>query len=276
MINRKKRKQDDYIGPQKGWAKFFHRLFLFLTFPLRKPWWTLAVLVVMFLAPTFSGIKPAEVHLWYWNLLKKSSVRVSDKAKTIIAEIPKVEVANVEPKSVKMAEVEKKSSGRKMFERAKSPPIVKTIQTSSSDVAAVSENDTDNEIVVEQQEPRVVNFEKPQVQSVNTVKENHKNLDLIYVDEPKQIEGMAIVITANEIKVGNTELFLHGIYVSPYSDKGKRAKVFLMDTISGKDVKCEVKAYTFQSVPTAICTIDGININKQLVDLGYSKNVALD
>ena len=49
-----------------------------------------------------------------------------------------------------------------------------------------------------------------------------------------------------------------------------------MDTISGKDVKCEVKAYTFQSVPTAICTIDGININKQLVDLGYSKNVALD
>ena len=72
------------------------------------------------------------------------------------------------------------------------------------------------------------------------------------------------------------ELFLHGIYVSPYSDKGKRAKVFLMDTISGKDVKCEVKAYTFQSVPTAICTIDGININTQLVDLGYSKNVALD
>lgn len=268
MISRRKKNRDDYIGPAKGWFKFFHRLFLFITFPLRKPWWTLIILLVMFLAPTFTGVKPAEVHLWYWSLLKKSSVQVSDKAKTIIAEIPKVEIVDVEPKSVKMVEVQKKSSGRKMFERAKSAPIVKTIQTNSNELPIIPDN------VVEEKD---VIVEKQYVPSVAVEQtEPQKKLDLVYVDEDKKIIGMAIVINPNEIKVGNTELFLHGIYVYPKSSKGKLAKKFLLDTINGKDVECDIKAYTYQSIPTAICMINGVNINKQLVDLGYSKNVALD
>ena len=65
MIRRRKNKEreDDYIGPAKGWAKFFHRLFLLVTFPLRKPLWTLLILLVLFLLPTFRGVKPSEVQI---------------------------------------------------------------------------------------------------------------------------------------------------------------------------------------------------------------------
>ncbi|MBE6452111.1 MAG: hypothetical protein E7012_01290 [Alphaproteobacteria bacterium] len=259
MVRRKHRDdQDDYIGPAKGWAKFFHRVFLFVTFPLRKPWWTLLILLIMFLAPTFAGVKPTEVHLWYWKLLKNSTEQVSGKAKNIVAEMPKLDAFDNNKKSEETVNVLNKSSGRKVFEKAKAAPIVKTIKT-DTEVPAQRSIDNNNSKI-----------------SVKNMPSQKNNLGLVYLEEPKKISGTAVVINANEMVVSGVELFLYGIYVKPYSTKGKQATQYLYDNVNGKKVDCFIKAYTKASVATAICVIGDKNINRELVELGYSKNVALD
>ena len=254
MIGRRKRreKQDDYIGPAKGWTKFFHRLFLLVTFPLRKPLWTLLIVLVLFLAPTFQGVKPTEVHLWYWNHIKNSSSqvtdKVADKAKEIMEEIP--QVVDVEPQSkpqtpaVKVVDMPIKSSGRKMFERAKSAPVVV-------------------------REPEAI----AQPEKKTTLS---KKLNLVYLKEPKTVSGSATVINANEIVVGGVDMFLYGIYSDPKSENGKKAEEYLRKTTQGQQVSCTITAYTYQKIATGICSVGETRLNYELVALGYSKNVALD
>lgn len=254
MIGRRKRreKQDDYIGPAKGWAKFFHRLFLLVTFPLRKPLWTLLIVLVLFLAPTFQGVKPTEVHLWYWNHIKNSSSqvtdKVADKAKEIMEEIP--QVVDVEPQSkpqtpaVKVVDMPIKPSGRRIFERAKSAPVVV-------------------------REPTQVTKTEPQATT-------QKKLDLVYLDEPKTISGRAEIVNANEIVVEGVDMFLYGIYVDPQSENGKKAEEYLRQTTQNQEVSCIIKAYTYQAIATGVCSVGDKRLNYELVTLGYSKNVALD
>ena len=206
MIGRSKRreKQDDYIGPANGWAKFFHRLFLLVTFPLRKPLWTLLIILVLFLAPTFRGVKPAEVHLWYWNHIKNSSSqvteKVSDKAKALIEEVP--HVVDVEPvshpkePSAKVVDMPVRSSGRKMFERAKSATV------EVREVEPITQ--TDQKI---QTEKKII---------------TPKKLELVYLKDPKIISGPAEVIDANEMIVDGIDMFMYGIYSNPKSENGKK------------------------------------------------------
>ncbi len=260
MIRRRKEKErsDDYIGPSKGWAKFFHRLFLLLTFPLRKPLWTLLIVAVLFLAPTFMGVKPAEVHLWYWQHIKNSSEQVkntvTDKAKQLGAELPLAAAPVAEPqKPAKVVDVPARESRRKMFERAKSAPVVVT-ETAPA---------------IKEPAPAPAVQAAPQA----AVK---KKLNLKYLNQPKKISGAVIIHNANELTVGGTRLFLYGIYAEPASENGRAAADFLSRTIADKIVSCEILAYSFQSVATAVCTVDNINLNRELVNLGYSKNVALD
>ena len=260
MIGRSKRreKQDDYIGPAKGWAKFFHRLFLLVTFPLRKPLWTLLIILVLFLAPTFRGVKPAEVHLWYWNHIKNSSSqvteKVSDKAKEIIDEMP--QVVDVEPAShpqapaIKVVDMPVRSSGRKMFERAKSATV------EVREVEPITQ--TDQKIQIEK---KII---------------TPKKLELVYLKDPKIISGPAEVIDANEMIVDGIDMFMYGIYSNPKSENGKKAEEYLRQATKGQKVFCIVNAYTYQKIATGICSVGNKKLNYELVRLGYSKNVALD
>ena len=263
MVRRRRAKEDDYIGPSKGWAKFFHRLFLFITFPLRKPWWFLLILLVMFLAPTFNGVKPAEVHLWYWNLLKKSGNQVADKAKGAVAEMPVTKIENIlHTQVVQQFEIEEtkpKASSRKVFAKASSAPIAKNI---SFDVSKNNGDIKKNVVVAEKKNVPVVIKKK-------------KTL-LKYLSEPKTISGNAYVINANELKVADTELFLFGVYVDPTTSIGKQAKQYLVENIENKNINCQIVAYTYQNIATAICMIGDVNINDDLVEKGYSKKVVLE
>ena len=259
MIKRRRAKEDDYIGPLKGWPKFFHRLFLLITFPLRKPLWTLLILLVMFLLPTFRGVKPTEVHTWYWQKLKHSSAAISttvtDKAKDLSTNLPQVlpaqEPATVAP--VKVVEMPAKKSSRTVFERAKSAPVVvpEAVQTAAAEPAA------DTLVAAETITPR-------------------KDLQLKYLDQPKTISGQVIVISANVLMIGKSEMFLYGIYAEPASANGKAAVEYLQEATSGQTVSCQVNAYTYQGVATAICHVGATNLNRELVNRGFSKNVALD
>lgn len=260
MFSRKSKRDNDNIGPSKGLAKLMHKTVFFLLYPFRKPLVFIGILIILFLAPTFRGVKPAEVHKWYGQQIEKlwfsASSIFNEKFKAVMPDFstqpsrPALEPAIV-PEVVDMPA---KEGRRRMFEKAKS----------SSSVVAI-------DIMQNQQ---VAN--SGQAAPAATEAKQKKKLPLYYINEPVNINGTATVINANEIKIGTESIFLYGIYVDPNTSKGIEGREALQNLISGKIVNCAVSAYTYQGVATGICSVDNININKVMVESGYSKNVALD
>lgn len=254
-----------------------HKTAMFVLWPLRRPLWFLLILFIAFMAPTFMGVKPAEVHLWYWNKLKSSSSEVSnivsDKTKEIMPNLPKVELPSFKVSSTadktapaaKVIDMPVKEIRRKMFEKAKAAPVAIDIMQQRDTITVPADHpvpDTEKVVVVSSS---AVN--QPAVK---------KKLALVYVNEPKTISGPAIVANANELIINNETIFLFGIYVDPNTSKGQEAKVFLDKTIGGRNVDCNIEAYTYQGIATGICNVGQTNLNKALVDKGMSKNVALE
>ena len=262
MVKHRREKEDDYIGPAKGWSKFFHRLFLLVTFPLRKPIKFVAllfVLTILYIAPTFFGVKPADLNSWHFSHLKKSASEVSKKAADMASESVLTNTITTKASTkLEVVDVPAKTSGRKVFERAKSAPVVveKNVLPEDSRVEASSV---------------AIDSVKQELKG-----EPIKNLDLSYLSQPRIISGKAVVINANELNVNGVDMFLYGIYVAPGSEKGMKALKYLQNLINESSVSCEVIAYTKQNIATSICKIENININKELVEKGYSKNVALN
>lgn len=280
MVRRRK-VEDDYLGPSRGWAKVLHRTVMFILWPLRRPLWFLLIVAVLFLAPTFMGVKPAEVHLWYWNHIKDSSsdvgTIVTTKTKDIMPSLPKVELPSISVKStvdkavpaVKVVDMPVKESRRKMFEKAKSAPVAIDIMQPR----ALSANETNSPAATTNQVS--ANSDAKMVVNQAKVQPAKKKLALVYVNEPKFIFGPTKVINANELVVNRENVFLYGIYVDPNTTKGQEAKIFLDKTIDNQPVNCKIEAYTYQDVATGICIVNGINLNQLLVEKGFSKDVAL-
>lgn len=275
------KREDDDIGPSRGLAKWFHKFMMLLLFPLRKPVWFALIAAVLFLAPTFRGIKPAEVHLWYWNHIKNLTSRagsqISDKTRQVRPAMEKVGeiVETIAPGTVTGGNAENalipaprepvlvnqppREVRRKVFEKAKDTAPVSVEKTLAAAPAQVSR-------------PAAVKTASVQAEKNKTP----AKLNLRYLNVPEEISGVPQVINVNEMKVAGQAVFLYGIFAQPTSDKGISGEIYLRRLVEGKNVNCVIGAYTFQNVATAICTVDGININRSLVDRGYSKNVALD
>lgn len=260
----KRRKDNDNIGPSKGWAKFFHRLFLFITFPLRKPKLFALIILVLFLlylSPMLTGIKFSNLNQWYLNQFRVSSNVVTQKAKEMTASLPSTEgiISSSADTKPKIVQIPAKTSGRRAFERAKSPPVV--IAPAAVEVAPVSQN-----IAIEQADIQVVAVEPP----------SNRISGLKYLTSPQVISGRAEIVNANELKVGGIEMFLYGIYSTPQTTDGQAAKEYLIKSTKDRAVDCSIIAYTQQSIATAICKVGNVSLNHKLVELGFSKNVSLD
>ena len=270
----------------KGWGKFFHGLFLFITFPIRKPLIFVPILMLGYLAPTFMGAKPTEVHLWYWNKIKAHSqnlgTTISEKTQEIIPDVDKFKISMPDLKSFvssetspqeKMVETttaDSKGVRRQMFEKAKEiPNAVNALRTAQYQETLLrqaqnAEKYRQNANVAS---PETVNDSREQTQA---------KLPLVYVSAQEPVTGKAEVVNANELKIGGRLYFLHGIYVNPQSNKGQDAKNFLVSIIGNNIIDCKVRAYTYQGTGTIICNVNGENINRLMVERGYSKNVDLD
>lgn len=263
----------------RGWSKFLHRLFLFMTFPIRRPLIFIPLLIIAYLAPTFMGAKPTEVHLWYWNKIKSQTSGISDVfSKKTQAIMPMVDNINISMPSmdsfkspekaieqvVDTPQTTPQNIRRQMFEKAKETPeaidVLKTAQLQPAFSAPQPQIDTSVSVQVQR----------------DTLAEGKKKLPLIYADNEEIITGVAQVNNANELVINDKSYFLHGIYVDPNTQKGLEAKSFLKTVIGENIIKCRIKAFTYQGIGTAICTVNGENINRLMVDRGYSKNVALD
>lgn len=277
---RHSKKDDDYIGPSRGLAKWFHKFMMLLLFPLRKPVWFLAVIAVLYLAPTFRGVKPAEVHLWYWNHIKRltsqAGEQISDKTRKVM---PSMEKVGEIVESIAPGTVSGSNTGETSVSAPQEPVLVKQpprevrrrVFEKANDIAPVSvENTLAAAAPSAQIRPlaaQAVSAEKPKTPA---------KLNLRYLAVPEEISGVPQVLNVNEMRIDGKLVFLYGIFAQPTSDNGIAGEIYLRRLVEGKNVNCVISAYTFQNVATAICTVDGIDINRSLVERGYSKNVALD
>lgn len=272
-FNRRK----DEFKPSRG-AALAHKLFMAVTYPLIKPLIFIPVLIILYLAPTFMGVKPTEVHLWYWSKIKNISsdvsTKVADTTKNLMPEAAKnilppekgidqlVETPIVTPQEVR----------RKMFEKATSAPqAVNIMERKDSDVAPIVIEETQPEKISESIAPVVASSELEKAEEVPV----SRKLPLIYLDTPKEVQGTVSVHNANEIEINGTYLFLYGIYADPDSAEGIRAKAFLENLVKNQQVRCSILAYTYQDVATAMCYVGSKSINHLLVEEQLAKNVAL-
>lgn len=265
----------------RGWGKFFHGLFLFITFPIRRPLIFVPILMLGYLAPTFMGAKPTEVHLWYWNKIKSKTQSlgstISEKTQGIIPNVDDFKVSIPSLKS--MGSSYEESNVEKIVE---SPtPNIQEIRRQTFEKSKEIPNTVDALRTAQLQEERMrqqsgnKNFSAPRQMQKQNLNKN-KKLPLIFLEKEERISGLAEVINANELKINNKTYFLHGIYVNPNSEEGIQAKNFLRSVIAQNIIQCQVKAYTYEKIGTIICSVNGENINWLLVNRGYSKNVALE
>ncbi len=282
-----RRRDRDSIGPMTGWAAFFHKLAMFILFPLRKPLIFFPLLLILFMAPTFNGVKPAEVHRWYWGKIKQYTLAVTDlvseKTKKVLPKDFKIKVPSIgnsasevkgTDKLVEYPTVDVNANRRAMFERASSAPVMPVDFATEDDYGddegtlGASAVDEVSEVI---ETPKVLE-KLPEVKIVKPVK---RNLPLVYLDEPKEVIGTVKVHNANELEVDGTYIFLYGIYVNPDTEHGIFAKKFLENMVKNQIVRCSIVAYTLQDVATGMCYLNGENINKMMVTNNFSKNVAL-
>lgn len=281
---KKMKARKDNIGPLTGWAAFFHRLAMFILYPLRRPLIFFPVLLLLYLAPTFRGVKPTEVHLWYWKQLTHytglATDFVKDKSKDVIPEnislkLPRFGGEKNSPKGkgidklVEFPTVDVNAARKAIFEKAKSAPVVVDIEPIGEEVEVsdasevISESDT---------------VAQPEVSEPLTETDAapvRKKLPLIYLETPKEIIGVAKVNNANELEIDGTYIFLYGVYVNPDTEQGIQAKHFLEETVRNEMVRCSIVAYTFQEIATGMCYTGSENLNRLLVRNKLSRDVAL-
>lgn len=280
-----KRRDNDRIE-LTGFPKYLHKFVKIITFPFRKPAIFIPLLILAYLIPTFIGAKPAEVHLWYWQKISGlfSSVKdsVQDTGKNIIPDAVKdlgKQTLNTfrgkdgnAGKVVNLPENSPQAIRRQMFERAQNtaPKAVDIMQ---------QPNDIQVAQIISQEDSSGAADPKPAEKTVLPEKAKEKakkKLDLIYLVTPQEFTGEATVRNANELIIDGNNIFLFGIYVDPSSPKGIEGKAYLKKLIQGAPVKCIAEAYTKQGYATAFCFAGGKNLNYEMVDSGYSKDVALE
>lgn len=293
----KRRENNDLI--LRGWSAFFHRVAMFLLFPLRKPLIFFPIVLILFLAPTFRGVKPTEVHTWYWSKLKScinsAVVLVQNATQKVLPENLEFTMTSLIGKDTQEKGTDKlvdypvadvNANRKAIFERAQGgflQPVDIVNEVDSEVVASddtVSDDLTQKELLediplMQSSQTELENLNVQDENTQNSKSEIKRDLPLVYLDVPKNVSGIAKVHNANELEVDGTYIFLYGIYVNPDTSKGIQAKEFLDNLVKNKTIRCSIVAYTFQDVATGMCYVDGENINQLLVNKNFSKNVAL-
>lgn len=285
----KRRSNRDYFGPMTGFKGILHRTAMFLLYPLRKPLIFFPLLILLYLIPTFIGARPSEVHVWYWNKIKSAynsaAGVVSDKVNPWFANkeeaTPELGGKALPERGIdQLVGMRQKAVRRQMFEKAKSAPQAVDI-LENEEIVPVSEIKRDEQPQPAADVVQEYNDKISELSSRNTAPAGSatitvsQKLPLVYLKDPVPVSGKALVQNANEIIVDGTYIFLYGIYVDPNLPKGIEAKKYLEQFVKDKVVRCDIVAYTYQDIATALCYVDDDSINQRLVDEEFSRNVAL-
>ena len=297
-MRKQKKTNHDELTPSKGLLGFFHKTVMFLLWPLRKPYIAIPLLILMYLIPTFIGARPTEVHIWYWNKIKgwfsPVSEQIVSKSKELaqsanftipnMSELKEKIIPSSEPaKTVQSGDdyTKEQEIRRQIFEKAKNAEAPLSIdimsQQNQPQAPKFVEEPRQNQETAPRENSGDIDQDETSEPTIspNIAKAKEQNLDLIYLDTPQEISGEAYVVSANEIVIGNNDIFLFGIYVDPNSREGVVGKEFLQNFIGNDPVNCTIEAYTKQGIATGMCYVRKISINHTLVNNGISQNVAL-
>lgn len=292
----RKRERDD-IRPLTGWKRFLYHFGRFVLFPLRRPVITLIVLFLMFLIPTFRGVKPVNVHRWYASQISQMQNKIlvwwGTRQPEVLpgefkfnpdepAPAPVVPSEFKVPKEDDVPNILDVLKGTTSSEKTQDKPVTEeetdkedekstsdSKQEDVKDVVKKISKDSDDEIIKNKK------YLIPQDDSIYEYPTDKKVSSLDYLDFPYEIKGKAVVHDGNEIEVNGEFIMMYGIYIHPYTVQGGQATNYLKNLIDGKEVTCGIVAYTTQRIATGICYYGEENINKTMVLKGLTKNVAL-
>ena len=282
-----------------GWEKFLYRVYMILTFPVRR-WWIIlsvlaTVLLVLIIIPTLDGVKKEDIVDWYKAKLVHSDLNKA-KNKTIAMISKKVDnltdnVKQILPNSAEEEKEQAKPSKKEShlvswnvaeFKKAKYVP--NTDQKATTDK---KENTTS--VFAKMKNIAAKSTAKP-IKPITTAKIKTENplknitsyynvrtdLNLEYLEKPEIISGSATISGANELYIEETFVYLYGIYTNPRKYSLSQAKEFLENITENQTVTCSIVAYSTQTqAKTALCFVDGGLINKQMVLEKMADNVAL-
>ncbi|MBR1605556.1 MAG: hypothetical protein IJ660_05575 [Alphaproteobacteria bacterium] len=291
MLLKRHSRKDDGVYPLHGWAKFFHRLGRFILFPLRRPIITLLIILVLFLAPTFRGVKPISVHKWYATQIVSLYNKVlvwwgSRQPEVTPGEFKfhpeEAAPAPVTPSEFTVPELQDDNApnilevlrGEQPTEETKEEAQEKPQEPEKSKAEEKTVHPSDF-IPDETEVVFPAGTRMPENEKLYAYPQDKKVALLKYVDYPHEVYGIAKVHDSNEIEINGQYIMLYGIYVHPMTARGVSATQYLKDKIDGKEIKCGIIAYTDQDIATGICYDEDVNLNIDLITKGYTKNVAL-
>lgn len=282
-----------------GWGKVLHIIVMGLTYPLRHFFKFLAFLlvfiVILMAIPMMFGVSYKDIPSWY--LLRYDETKASEQreiqpdtsVKTTVAEpenIKEVSAPKVVHVNSPATAVTATGSGRRQaFKKVEAEPM-ETPRRTYQTMKINSENEAENprrELALtiaenvgtaedEKRKPAMAQRLSPEddlhYRKIDT-------LPLVYEDNPQKISGQTFVFSANEMSVGDTYIILYGVYTDPRKYDQAKAHQYMKELADGKMMVCRIVAYTYQNMATAICFLDGRNVNQNLVDAGFADNVAL-
>jgi hypothetical protein len=293
-----------------GLSKFFHNIFMILTYPLRHIF-IFSTCVIIFLAvlialPLLFGVSVNHVGDWY--LLKCDENHICTEIQEKLEKVTQKEPAEVSaPKIIRNQPVEENEAvreGRQVFKKASAPmvpedseseskpkkqykimnikknPPISRVEVMPMPVKIESKGEPAEQVKVSEPvvlpamqpaKPVVVKQELP----ASRYYRRDDTLPLVYEDTPATVKGETFVFSANEISVGNTYIILYGIYTDPEKYNQDDANQYLKELADGKMLECKIVAYTQHNIATGVCFLDGRSINQNLVDAGFADNVAL-
>lgn len=264
----------------KGWAKFIHSLYMFITWPLRKPLYFVILVVLLLVFPLFFGAKLSNPIIWYKNkfnlglsyLVNTEVVKnINEKYSSISNSVDKILHRDITKEEVKP---QKKfvSWNVAEFNKVKYKPK----QYIKNDL-----NDEDNSFFFKkrkQDDEQKENDVNDYVVSDDKLYVIKPDLNLNYLNEPLELrDDKVTVVDENSLMVDNKFVFLYGIYTNLEIYNAQEAIKYLEYIIYEKEVICKVVAQTKNgNIATALCFVDNLFINAEMVKNKLAKNVALN
>lgn len=286
-----------------GLLKWVHRLVMLITFPFRKFWQIvfvlLIILAILIATPMCYGVKFRDV--WDWYKIKfpthefvevkdQAKARVTQKIKSVrrkINDIIPTTAGKPEKAQEDEDEVRFVTWNVAEFNKAKYKPSssnVKVVAESNEKTYAELKKDAqkDNDTKVFEVKKTIAETPKNKTNFVTGKRDlssyyvKLENNNLEYLAEPEILDGAMTIVTPNDVYIQDTFVYLYGVYCDPNVYDTELAKNFLQTLVADENVHCEVIAYTTQTkVATALCFINDTLINKALVENDMANNVAL-
>ncbi len=293
-----------------GFLGWVHKIVMFITWPFRRFKLLLSiiigVLVVMIIIPMCYGVAFRDIPSWYYQLIKAPFVKqitqaINDKTSAVKDQATQQIAAKIDNVKQKINQISPEIKAAEEA-KAKGEPIKftawnvakfnkvkyeKKVAEPKEDIKlkaptfAVLKRETKEAQVKREQEAKKQQEEekiggpyyKGHLEDYYRVR---TDLGLTYLSESEKYHGKAEVMGPNSLYIAGTHVFLYGIYTNPDIYDVAEAQVHLEELIEGKVVHCDVIAYATQTqAATALCFVDGLFINGDLVNKSLALDVAL-